>query len=214
MKSFALAKSIYSILRLLTLLPHIVLFSTSSNRWIIKRDLERWSQLVTQTQKQASDYHLYKDFVRIMTINPEFRSVFYCRIEHEHPLLTYIMSRYLCVPQSTLYITTPASNIGPGLFILHGFSTIISAKSIGSNCFIGQQVTIGFRSNDPNDCPTIEDNVAIMTGAIVIGGITIGSNSTVGANAVVIKDVPKNCTVVGVPAYIVKRNGLPTKESL
>lgn len=100
--------------------------------------------------------------------------------------------------------------------IVHGFSTIILAKSIGSNCLIAQQVTIGmsFKTADPKDCPTIEDNVAIMAGAILFGEITIGSGSTVGANAVVNKDVPKNCTVVGNPAYIVRRDGLPTKESL
>jgi len=176
--------------------------------------LERWRQLVIRTQKQASYYQLCKDFVQIMTSHPEFRSLFYHRIRKQYPILTYVMSKCLCAPQNALYIMTPASSIGPGLFIVHGFSTIISAKSIGSNCMIGQQVTIGFTSMDPNDCPTIEDDVAIFPAAIVIGGITIGSNSVVGANAVVVKDVPKNCTVVGVPAYIVKRNGLPTRESL
>jgi serine O-acetyltransferase len=58
------------------------------------------------------------------------------------------------------------------------------------------------------------DNVRIMAGAKVIGNITIGNNSTVGANAVVVKDVPPNCTVVGVPAYIVRRDGVRTHEKL
>ncbi len=118
--------------------------------------------------------------------------------------------KYLCPGRTNLYIDTPY--IGPGLFIQHGWSTGIAAKSIGSNCWINEQVLIGF--SEANERATIEDNVIVYAGAKVFGGITIGSNSKIGANAVVVKDVPKNCTVVGVPAYIVKRDGLPTRERL
>jgi serine O-acetyltransferase len=104
---------------------------------------------------------------------------------------------------NTLFIYTP--KIGEGLFIQHGFATIISATSIGKNCWINQQVTIGY-SND-TDCPTIQDNVFIYAGAKIIGKVNIGSNSKVGANSVVIKSVPENCTVVGVPAKIVRKDG-------
>lgn len=212
----SLAESIYSVLRLLTLLPHIVLFATSSERWKIMMDLERWTRpWFMRAEGQTPNHGVYKDFVRVMTCNPEFRSLFYCRIRDQHPVLSYIL-KYLCTPPSTLFVLTPSSSIGPGLFILHGFSTVVLAKSIGSNCMIGQQVTIGFslKIPDPKDCPTIGDNVTIMPGAMVFGGITIGSNSTIGANAVVNKDVPENCTVIGVPACIIRRNGAPTIESL
>ncbi|NVO86098.1 serine O-acetyltransferase [Hymenobacter terrestris] len=104
----------------------------------------------------------------------------------------------------TLYLSTP--NIGPGLFIQHGFATIIAAKSIGRDCWINQQVTIGF-SNDI-DCPIIEDNVKIFAGAKIIGKVIIGSNSIIGANTVIVKNIPKNCTVVGSPAYIIKVDGV------
>lgn len=110
----------------------------------------------------------------------------------------------------TLYIYT--KDIGPGLFIQHGFATIISARKIGRNCWINQQVTIGYLND--TDCPTLCDNVAVHAGAKVIGDVTVGDNSIVGANAVVVKDVPENCTVVGVPAYIVRKNGLKVKEPL
>ena len=113
-------------------------------------------------------------------------------------------------PMSTLYIFS--SSIGEGLFIQHGFSTIIAAHSIGKNCWINQQVTIGFSGDGKS--PTIGDNVQITAGAKVFGDITIGDNSLIGANAVVFKDVPKNCTVVGVPGYIVKRDGKKVKEPL
>jgi serine acetyltransferase len=62
--------------------------------------------------------------------------------------------------------------------------------------------------------PVIGSNVAIYAGAKVLGNITIGDNVNIGANAVVVKDVPDNCTVVSVPAYIVKRNGIKVREEL
>ena len=106
-------------------------------------------------------------------------------------------------PMENCYID--CEDIGPGLFIQHGFSTVIAARKIGKNCWINQQVTIGYANE--RDQPTICDNVKIHAGAKVIGNVTIGDNSIVGANAVVVKDVPPNCTVVGVPAYIVKKDG-------
>ncbi|WP_429394402.1 serine O-acetyltransferase [Mucilaginibacter lappiensis] len=110
---------------------------------------------------------------------------------------------------NTLFIHT--QDIGPGLYIQHGFATIITAKSIGKDCWINQQVTIGFNGADS---PVIKDNVTIRAGAKVIGNVTVGGNSIVGANAVVVKNVPGNSTVVGVPAYIIKRDGIKVKESL
>jgi serine O-acetyltransferase len=110
----------------------------------------------------------------------------------------------------TLFIN--CQDIGAGFYIQHGFSTIITAKSIGKDCWINQQVTVGY--NGKNNFPTIGDNVVIRAGAKVVGKITIGNNVKIGANAVVVKDVPENCTVVGVPAYIVKKNGIKTKEEL
>ena len=111
---------------------------------------------------------------------------------------------------NTLFLRT--GEIGPGLFIQHGYATGVGAKSIGKDCWINQQVTIGWA--DETGSPTLGDNVVISAGAIVIGKIHLGNNSFVGANSFVKKDVPENCTVVGVPAYICKRNGIKVKEKL
>ena len=73
---------------------------------------------------------------------------------------------------------------------------------IGKNCWINQQVTIGF-TND-TDCPTFGDNVHICAGAIVVGTVHIGDNSTIGAGAVVVTDIPSNSVAVGVPAKVVR----------
>jgi serine O-acetyltransferase len=102
-------------------------------------------------------------------------------------------------------------HIGAGLFIQHGFSTMIMAD-MGKNCWVNQQVTIGYK--DKSGRPKIGNNVRITAGAKVIGNIQIGDNVTVGANAVVVKNVPSDCVVAGVPASIIKRNGVRVTEKL
>jgi serine O-acetyltransferase len=143
-----------------------------------------------------------------MTRLPEYRNLFYHRLAASKLVLLFL--HLLCRPFPTLFITT--KDIGPGLFLQHGFSTIISARKIGKDCWINQQVTIGYVAEGIG--PTLGDNVSVYAGAKVLGNITIGDNSIIGANAVVVKNVPPNCTVVGVPAYIVRRNGIKTKEPL
>ena len=190
-------KKIKFLFNLIRLIPHLILYKTSSNKEIIQHDVNRWLNLTNVENKLG--------FVGLMTNLPEFRNLFYKRIGRYSSFV-----RWLCPPMNTLFITT--NSIGPGLFIQHGFATIISAKSIGKDCWINQQVTIGY-SNE-TDAPTLGDNVVINAGAKIIGKVHMGDNSHAGANAVVVKNVPNDCTVVGVPAYIVKRNGIRVNEKL
>ena len=99
-------------------------------------------------------------------------------------------------------------SIGPGLFIPHPQGTVIGAWSIGSNATIFQGVTLGAKylvfDFDRSSRPVLLDNIIIGAGAKVLGGILIGSNSVVGANSVVISDVPSDCVVAGVPAKIIR----------
>lgn len=97
----------------------------------------------------------------------------------------------------------PGATIGKGLFIDHGFGVVIGETAvIGNNVVMFHGVTLGGTGNEKvkKRHPTICDNVFIGSGAKVLGNITIGKNSKVGANAVVLKDVPSNTTVVGIPA--------------
>lgn len=98
------------------------------------------------------------------------------------------------------------AQIGKGTKLGYGgIGVVIHSKSIiGKNCSINQQVTIGGGNSKYEGVPIIGDNVYIAKGAIVYGGITIGNNVTIGANAVVNKPVPDNAIVAGIPAKILR----------
>lgn len=127
----------------------------------------------------------------------EFRTLFYYRIGYLRFILEWLFPRL-----NSLYITTSRENVGGGLVIQHGFSTIISAAKIGRYCKIYQQVTIGY--NHRLEAPVLGDYVEICCGAKVIGGVYLGEHSLVGANAVVVHDVPAYSVVAGIPAKIIK----------
>jgi len=179
--------------------PHLLLLRFHRNKDLIQSDIDRWLKVYN------IKYSPTVGLVYLLGTFPEFRNVFYKRIG-----LWKVFLNIICPQLSSLYIYT--DKIGKGLFIQHGFSTIIAAKALGDNCWINQQVTIGY-SNE-NDMPTLADNVTVNAGAKLIGNVYLGNNSIVGANAVVVKNVPPDCTVVGVPAYIVKRNGIRVTEKL
>lgn len=188
----------------LRLFPHLLLWRMSGNRPVVSHEIGRWHRIIYDTSP-APGRALVVAFVVLMTRHPEFRNLFYHRTGRAGQIVSM-----LCRPMPTLYINT--RDIGPGLYIQHGFSTIISAARIGRDCWINQQVTIGYSNR--HDSPVLGDNVSIHAGAKVIGGLRIGDNVKVGANAVVVKDVPGNVTVVGIPARIVRRDGRRVDEAL
>ena len=105
----------------------------------------------------------------------------------------------------------PGATIGKGLFIDHGDGVVIGETTIiGDNVTLYQGVTLGGTGKDVGKRhPTIGDNVVIGAGAKVLGPFTVGAGSKIGASAVVLKEVPENCTVVGNPGRIVRREGAP-----
>ena len=104
----------------------------------------------------------------------------------------------------------PGAVIGDGVFIDHGMGVVIGETTIiGDNCTIYQGVTLGGTGKDKGKRhPTIGNNVVIGSGAKVLGPFKVGDNSKIAANAVVLSEVPENCTVVGVPGRIVKKNNV------
>lgn len=109
----------------------------------------------------------------------------------------------------------PGATIGKGFFIDHGTGVIIGETTIiGDNVTLYQGVTLGGTGKETGKRhPTLEDNVMVSAGAKVIGSFTVGKNSKIGAGSVVIEEVPPNCTVVGVPGYIVKQNNVKVPTS-
>lgn len=103
----------------------------------------------------------------------------------------------------------PGASVGKGLFIDHGAGIVIGETAeIGDNVTIYHGVTLGGTGKDKGKRhPTIGDNVLIGTGAKVLGPITIGANSRIGSNSVVLRDMPSNATIIGIPARVVRING-------
>ena len=109
----------------------------------------------------------------------------------------------------------PGATIGKGLFIDHGMGVVIGETTeIGDNCTLYQNVTLGGTGKDVGKRhPTLGNNVMVGAGARVLGPFKIGDNSKIAANAVVLEEVPPNCTAVGVPARVVRRDGVRVNNS-
>ena len=110
----------------------------------------------------------------------------------------------------------PGAKIGRRFFIDHGMGVVIGETcEIGDNVTIYQGVTLGGTGKEKGKRhPTLKDNVLVAAGAKVLGSITIGENSKIGAGSVVLKDVPPNATVVGVPGRVVVQDGVKIKNKL
>ena len=104
----------------------------------------------------------------------------------------------------------PGAKIGQGLFIDHGSGVVIGETAeIGDNVTLYQGVTLGGTGKERGKRhPTIGNNVTISAGAKLLGGFRVGDNVKIGGGSVVLDEVPDDCTVVGVPGRIVKRNGV------
>lgn len=144
---------------------------------------------------------------------PSFKAILHYRVAHKlyvkkHYFLARLISQK-AVRKTGIEIH-PGATIGKGLFIDHGSGVIIGETAeLGDNVTLYQGVTLGGTGKEQGKRhPTLEDNVMVSAGAKILGSFKIGENSKIGAGSVVLKEVPPNCTVVGVPGRIVKKNDI------
>ena len=149
---------------------------------------------------------------------PSFKAIIYYRIAHKlYVKKHYFLARW--VSQKGAHKTGieihPGAQIGKGLFIDHGHGVIIGETTvIGNNVTMYQGVTLGGTGKETGKRhPTLKDNVMVSAGAKILGSFTIGENSKIGAGSVVLEEVPPNCTVVGVPGRIVRRENKKVPRS-
>lgn len=162
---------------------------------VVIEELYHWKKC--DKRKEVSRFDIFSGLI---LERKEYRSLLHYRFNRGGG--AKLLLKILFPGMETLYINTP--EIGPRLFIQHGFATNISAKQIGSDCWINQQVTIGYTfAPEP---PIIGNGVRVSAGAKVVGNITIGDNAIIAANAAVVKDVRENEVVGGVPAKIIGEN--------
>lgn len=153
-----------------------------------------------------------KSTVEILLLYPGLHAIIAHRIAHflwkkRVPFFPRLIS------QACRFLTGieihPGATIGKGLFIDHGTGVVIGETAIiGENVVLFQGVTLGGTGKETGKRhPTLGDNIVVGAGAKVLGNIEIGSNSYIGANAVVLKSTPSNTTIVGVPGRITRQEG-------
>lgn len=154
-----------------------------------------------------------KSILEVLLCYPGLHAILMHRVAHffyRHKM--FLIARL--ISQFSRFITQieihPGAKIGEGLFIDHGAGVVIGETAeIGDNVTIYQGVTLGGTGKEKGKRhPTIGNNVVISTGARILGSFSVGDNSKIGAGSVVLKTVPPNSTVVGVPGKVVTRDGV------
>ncbi|MBU4252023.1 MAG: serine O-acetyltransferase [Candidatus Omnitrophica bacterium] len=160
-----------------------------------------------------------KSFLEVILLYPGLHALIYHRAAHFfYRLKLFFLARSLS--QIARFFTGieihPGAIIGKRFFIDHGFGVVIGETAIiGDDVLLYQGSTLGGTGIiQGKRHPTVGNNVVIGAGAKVLGNIVIGDNSYIGANAVVVKDVPPNSTVIGVPGRITKQDGKKMDISL
>lgn len=181
-------------LKLFRTIPAYIIWKSSKNKELISQDMYFWKEI-----KHIATENEFVLYGTLLLETEAFRNVVLMRLNYVNRLSGSFF-KLLFPPFKTLYLGS--GEVGPGLYIQHGFSTIVAAKSIGEKCWINQQVTIGFEQERQ---PVIGNHVRICAGAIIVGDVTIGDNAIVAAGAVVTHDVPAGEIWGGVPARYIKK---------
>ncbi|NLX61211.1 MAG: serine O-acetyltransferase [Tissierellia bacterium] len=153
-----------------------------------------------------------KNLLEVILCYPSLKAIIYHRISHKlYKKGKFTLARIISqrARRKTGIEIHPGAQIGKNFFIDHGMGVVIGETAeVGNNVTIYHGVTLGGVGGDPNSKrhPTVEDDVMIGAGAKILGPVTIGKGAKIGANAVVLDDIPPYATAVGMPAKVVKVN--------
>lgn len=189
MRKVDIVKLLVSYLNLVRLIPHVICYFLYYDR--LKEDL-----IVVRTHRRMR-CSIFSIFLYQLVFDKFYRTLFYHRIG----LVSHAFS-FLAPPDNCFFIGSDVKIRG-GVCLMHPFATIINAESIGDGLIIKNNVTIGYNYDKR---PTIGDNVTIHANCVISGGINVGNNVIIGAGTILFKSVPDNCTVIGNPAYIIKKD--------
>lgn len=167
-------------------------FTTDACRWVRPQDIADPSELTI-----GGVLHLIRLHLPLRAV-AWFRLASWVK-QRDVPALPGLIQHHLLKTYGLEL--SPGADIGGGLYIAHPVGCVIQAERIGRNVTIIGPVTVGYRNTAR--WPRIGDNVYIGTGARVLGDIEIGDGARIGANAVVVRDVPAGATVVGIPARVI-----------
>ncbi|AXI38629.1 serine O-acetyltransferase [Bacillaceae bacterium ZC4] len=188
----------------------ITFYGREKNMWkILKEDVE-----VVFDQDPAA-----RSYLEVILTYSGLHAIWAHRLAHAfYKRKLYFIARV--ISQISRFFTGieihPGAKIGRRFFIDHGMGVVIGETcEIGDNVTVYQGVTLGGTGKEKGKRhPTIKNNVLIAAGAKVLGSITIGENSKIGAGSVVLRDVPDNSTVVGIPGRVVVQNGKRVRKDL
>jgi serine O-acetyltransferase len=175
----------------------------------IKYDIKTIRERDPAARNNAEVFFLY----------PGFKAVFWHRIAHKlYNKKHFFLARWISqsVRNKTGIEIHPAAKIGKGLFIDHGGAVVIGETAeIGDDCTIYQGVTLGGTGlHKGKRHPTLGNGVLVGAGAKILGPFKVGDNAKVAAGAVVLEPIPDNSTAVGVPARVVKKNGVRVNSEM
>ena len=179
-----------------------------SKSWAVLK--KGWKTLVEDYAIAMKRDPAARNYLEVFFLYPGPQAIIFYRIAHLlHNLGVFFLPRF--ISHLARFLTGieihPGAVIGKGVFIDHGMGVVIGETAVvGDYCLLYQGVTLGGTGKESGKRhPTLGCNVTVGAGAKILGNINIGSNTRVGAVAVVLKDIPPNSTVVGIPGRIVSR---------
>lgn len=185
---------------------HLLLYRRSPARETIEKDLPRWIRFINPALSNLSTLEALVWLLNTEALK-EFRNLFYFRVGRSAGVVDRMLlslAKTTHVPRDTISIRAPF--IGHGFVIKHGYNVVVHAERIGVNCLVFQDVTIGYKTPG-GGLPILGDHVHISVGAKALGPITIGDHAVVGANSVVVKDLPSDSMAMGVPVRTISQSG-------